>query len=166
MALAQQMLENVFTSCQRAPNTVPLEVLTSYSNYRRERFALQRTLVILVLIVFLLLPLLFVAPQVTVSVRESDSGSPIYDVKVESGPIPVRRVVALLDGRNVPVYEVGDGQYVFQPSANGSLTLNVTLINRQITTVDLGVTAVDAEQPRLVSSAADEENLYLYIEDA
>ena len=39
---ASQMLSNVFEACDYEANRVPLEVLQSYSNYRRERHLLQR----------------------------------------------------------------------------------------------------------------------------
>ena len=42
-ATAEQILSNVFSACSREPNSIPLEALTSYSNYRKERYALQRT---------------------------------------------------------------------------------------------------------------------------
>ena len=39
---ADQMLSNVFEACDFEPNRVPLEVLQSYSHYRRERHILQK----------------------------------------------------------------------------------------------------------------------------
>ena len=71
-ATASQMLANVFDACGAEPNTVPLEVLESYSNYRRERYALQRSVLAILLALFLLMPILFLTPEVVVvaSARE------------------------------------------------------------------------------------------------
>ena len=49
-ATADLMLGNIFDACEKERNTVPLSVLTSYSNYRKERFLLQK---VILLIVFL-----------------------------------------------------------------------------------------------------------------
>ena len=54
--LASQMLRNVFEACQAEPNSVPLEVLISYSNYRKERFAFQKYVLRAILVLFCLLP--------------------------------------------------------------------------------------------------------------
>ena len=40
--VASQMLSNIFDACDIEQNSVPLEVLTSYSNYRKERFLFQK----------------------------------------------------------------------------------------------------------------------------
>ena len=60
---ASQMLENIFDACEVEPNTVPLSVLKSYSNYRRERFLLQKVLLVIILLFFCMVPLLFIAPN-------------------------------------------------------------------------------------------------------
>ena len=56
---ASKILENIFAANQVEPNTIPLDVLTAYSNYRKERFSLQRTVLVVVMVLFLLLPFLF-----------------------------------------------------------------------------------------------------------
>ena len=77
--IAKQMLENIFEACDMESNKIPLEVLTSYSNYRRERFALQRLVLVVIMVLFFLLPVLFIAPKI--SIRElpatisADSGA-------------------------------------------------------------------------------------------
>ena len=42
------MLSNVFEACDYEANKVPLEVLRSYSNYRRERHLLQKGIILVV----------------------------------------------------------------------------------------------------------------------
>ena len=59
---AGRILAQAFEANQMELNTIPLEVLASYSNYRRERFTLQRTILVIIMTLFLLLPFLFVPP--------------------------------------------------------------------------------------------------------
>ena len=81
---ASQMLSNVFEACDYEANRVPLEVLQSYSNYRRERHLLQKGIILVVALLFAMLPLLFVTPKVSASwVEGSQPGSPIYEVVAE-----------------------------------------------------------------------------------
>ena len=64
--IANKILEQAFEVNQMEPNTIPLEVLASYSQYRRERFTLQRTILVIVMALFILLPFLFVPPSITI----------------------------------------------------------------------------------------------------
>ena len=129
--IAEQILQNAFDLCVREPNSVPLETLVSYSGYRRERYSLQRGVIVCMLALFLLLPLLFIAPKLSVTPREdAAAGHPVYDLTV-STRFPIRQVRASIDGRTVPVTEAGDRVYRVQPERNGELTLTATLVNRQ-----------------------------------
>ena len=67
---AEQMLQNIFRACNRPANTVPLKTLSAYSNYRKERFAMQRTAIVVMLVMFTLLPFLFVTAQLHVTQAE------------------------------------------------------------------------------------------------
>ena len=49
---ASRILEQTFEANEMEKNTIPLEVLASYSNYRRERFSLQRMLLIVIMLLF------------------------------------------------------------------------------------------------------------------
>ena len=131
LEIAEQILQNAFDLCVREPNSVPLETLVSYSGYRRERYSLQRGVIVCMLALFLLLPLLFIAPKLSVTPREdAAAGHPVYDLTV-STRFPIRQVRASIDGRTVPVTEAGDRVYRVQPERNGELTLTATLVNRQ-----------------------------------
>ena len=50
---ARRILRNVFEENNVEPNSVPLEVLTAYSNYRKERFSLQRIIIVIIMVLFL-----------------------------------------------------------------------------------------------------------------
>ena len=54
---ATKLLENVFEECNVEPNTVPMEALSAYSGYRKERFFLQRLILVIAIVLFMLLPL-------------------------------------------------------------------------------------------------------------
>lgn len=164
-SIAQQILANVFTACGREMNSVPLDALTAYSNYRKERYALQRTVIILILILFLLLPLLFIAGRVQLAlVNPSDAKNPVYALSVQSS-IPVRQIQATLDGRNIPVYEDAPGEYRLSPRENGDMQIRVTLLNRQMTTVDVAVRTADSSAPQLLATEFDERCVYLTVSD-
>lgn len=163
---ASSILENVFTASEVEPNTIPLEVLTSYSNYRKERFSLQRTVLVVCMVLFLTLPFLFVAPSfVILSETHGFDASPVYRVDVDTF-VPVQRVTAMIDGHNVPVYEADSHVYSIEPSRNGQMAVSVTLMNHQTVTNFIQVNNVDAEVPVIVSNSIDENYVYLYLSDA
>lgn len=163
---ASKILENVFEISQVEPNTIPLDVLTAYSNYRRERFALQRTILIIVMVLFLMLPFLFIAPEFSIrNVSADNAVNPIFQVDVDTF-MPVERVTATIDDRNVPVYESDAHSYTVEPSINGQMAVSVTLFNHQTVTHYIDVENVDKEAPLVVSNKVDKENIYLYLSDS
>lgn len=165
IVVVEQMLANVFSACQKEPNTVPLEVIMSYSNYRRERFILQRTLIAAMLVLFLLLPSLFVTAKIIISRHEDgDSLNPVYEVQVPSR-VPISGLDASIGEYNVPVTEIDSHNYILTPTVNGEMCVSVTLINKQITTVQVPVTEVDMNAPTLVSTGFDDHFFYIYVED-
>ena len=142
--IAKQMLENIFEACDMESNKIPLEVLTSYSNYRRERFALQRLVLVVIMVLFFLLPVLFIAPKI--SIRElpaTISADPVYELHVTSKFPSVSRVTATIDGHNIPVYETGTRQYSIEPTMNGTMTITVVLSNHQYAVETIAVTGID-----------------------
>ena len=119
----------------------------------------------IVMVLFLLLPFLFIAPSFKIQPDTSGFGSnPIYQVKVDSF-MPVTRVTATIDGHNVPVYETDSHVYSIEPSMNGHMTVSVTLFNHQTVTHFADVENVDVEAPLVVSNNIDTDNIYLYLSD-
>lgn len=162
---ASKILENIFSASQVEPNSIPLDVLTAYSNYRRERFSLQRTILVIIMILFLLLPFLFIAPIFSIeSTSPEDAPNPSYQVTLDTF-MPVQRVTANIDGHNIPVYETASHIYSIEPSMNGNMTVSITLINHQTITHSVDVKNVDTEAPLVVSNSVDNENIYLYLSD-
>jgi hypothetical protein len=163
---AALMLENVFEACDREPNSIPLSVLMSYSNYRRERFILQKILLLLVFLLFCHVPFLFVAPSFSVS--NSNIGTqkdPIYEVTVNNSMFPVKRVTATMGGHNIPIYETDDHVYQVEPEANGELIITVTLSNNQENSLSILVEDVDVKAPELLSNSQEGNIISLFVAD-
>ena len=163
--VADQMLSNVFEACDFEPNRVPLEVLQSYSHYRRERHILQKCIIVLVALLFLMLPILFITANVEVSwVEGTPVGSPIVQVTAKS-IVPVESITASIGEYSLDVYQVSDGIYQIHPKANGTLMVTVTLANKQFTEHKVEVTGVDVEPPALVSSQLVDGELEIFFSD-
>lgn len=162
---ANQILNDIFEKCEREPNTIPIEVLTSYRNYRRERYSLQKGTLAVVLILFFMLPLLFLMPAFSLDLSaDSEPGSPVYHIEVDTF-LPISRITAVIDGHNVSVYETGDCTYSIEPTRNGRMTVTVTLANRQYLVQEILVDTVDREAPQLISNQQKKRHVYLYLED-
>lgn len=162
---AGQMLSNVFEACDYEANRVPLEVLQSYSHYRRERHLLQKCIIVLVVLLFLMLPVLFITAKVEVSwVEGTPPGSPIVQVLAKS-IIPVESVTATMGDSSLEVYQVAEGLYQIRPGTNGTLLVTVTLTNKQFTEHSIEVTGVDVEPPRLLDSRLLGDTLEIFFAD-
>lgn len=163
---ASKILEQAFEANHMESNTIPLEVLASYSNYRRDRFTLQRTILVIIMTLFLLLPLLFIPSSFTIGRDETleRNYNPIYRLEVDSFML-VDRVNASIDGYNIPVYEVDAHVYSIEPSRNGQMDVTVTLANGQMKTQSVEVTAVDREVPVATSCSREGNLIYLYLSD-
>ena len=163
---AAVMLGNIFDACDKEPNTVPLSVLLSYSNYRKDRFILQKVLLLLVFLLFCMVPFLFVPPTFEVSASNIGSNKdPIYEILVESTLIPISRVTATMGGHNIPVYETDSHVYQVQPEANGELLVSVTLSNHHTNTTSIMVQDVYVKTPVLLSNRQEGDTIHLYVED-
>lgn len=162
---ASKILENVFKENQVEPNTIPLEVLTAYSNYRKERFSLQRLIIVIIMVLFLMLPLLFVPSTFTIQPNMApDTTNPTFTLKVTSNML-VKRITAVIDGRNVPIYEQDSHVYSIEPAVNGKMKVTVTLMNNQTATEYVDVQHVDLDAPVILSNTYDDDYVYLYLSD-
>ena len=163
--IASQMLSNIFDACEIEQNSVPLEVLTSYSNYRKERFGFQKFVIIFVMILFFLLPILFIAPKFSLEQKSGEIfGKPYVELNVTS-LVPIDKIEAFMSKEKVPVYEMADGTYQIIPTKNGTLDVTVHLINDQYTTRSIQVTDVDTKPPKLITSENSEGHLIVYFEE-
>ena len=163
---ASQMLQNIYEVCQIEPNTVPLSTLEEYSNYRAERFTFKKLVLIIIMLGFLAIPFLFLAPEMTVTSKPVNNTSPRYEIAVHS-LLPIKSVTASLDGTNIPVYETDNHIYSVDPTKSGTITVTATTVNKQINTItkDVKVIQKDTTPPSLVKSATIDSSVYLYIKD-
>lgn len=162
---AEQILFDVFDSCGFEKNTVPLDVLLSYANYRKEKYTLQKTAIIFVLFLFMLLPLLFVTAEILIAVNfEKENSNPQYKVTVAPF-IPVDSISVKMNGRTVPIYEVNSHEFVISPTDSGEMSITVTLFNKQTSTDIVSVVDVDTTPPTLVSVDTEDEVVTVIVED-
>ena len=160
-----RMMENILDQCEWEPNTVPMEALASYAVYRKERFTLQRTILIMLLVMFLLLPFLFINPVFEVSmVPEGLRGLPVYTVDVKS-LLPVEKVTVRLKNHTLPVYESTARSYSVEPTRNGNLTIRVELFNRQAVEQEYQVEDVDHQGPKLLDYEVRDDQVFLKVTD-
>lgn len=164
MDTAEQILHQVFENCGYEVNNVPLEALTSYSNYRQERYTLQKVGITIVLLLFMLLPLLFISATIIVAVHNENMNNPTYAISVDTG-IPIKQIVATIDGRTVPIYEKGSHEFIIQPNTNGDMSIMVTLVNEQVTSTAIQVVEVDNTPPELVSTDILPDSIRLKVSD-
>ena len=163
--MIQEILDDVFQKCSKKPNNVPIEALMAYASYRKERFSLQRGILTVALILFLLLPILFIAPYFEVSaVPVGERGLPVVTVDVRPG-LPVGKVLAYLNKHSLPVYEAGAFEYTMEPTRNGTMTIKVELINRQSLTKEFEMEYADSDGPELRNSSTDDKYVFLTVAD-
>jgi len=162
--LADQMLQNVFDICKVEPYSVPLEDLESYSNYRKDKFRLQKFILVLIFILFLATPLLFMAPEIQVIDAPSDKSNDCT-IRVDSF-LPITSVTATVNGNNVPVYETEPRVYSIQPDYNGEMLVTVTAVNHQYVQEFFNVKNVDKDSPTLISHKKVGNEIQLYVKDA
>ena len=164
-AEAARMLDSIFEESGVEPNSIPMEALTAYSDYRRERYLLQRIIIVIAMVLFLLLPFLFIAPDYTVSLqRNGERDLPVYTIEVGSF-LPVSQVTATLEGHSLPVYPEEDRAYTIEPTRNGDMIVSVTFVNRQKTSKIIHVQDVDEQGPEILSASTDREYVYITVQD-
>lgn len=163
--LASQMLLNVFEACQTEPSSIPLDVLISYSNYRKERFAFQKYVLIAILILFALIPFLFIYPAFTVTLATTNSTyPPVYSFALDT-PFPIKSIVAELNEKPVSVSQTKSRTFSIEPTENGIMQISVTLINNQVHTETISVDTIDTKHPVYESSSRKGQWVYLYVSD-
>ena len=163
---AAHVLDNVFESCNADANTVPMEALSSYAIYRKERFSLQRSILGIAIAVFMMLPVLFLVPSYSVSVEETgERGLPVYTIEVKS-LLPVGKVLASFRNHRLPVYEAGSKEYTVEPTRNGKLSITVELINRQRRSGEYDVVDVDSNGPQLIDNRTVDDTFVIMVKDA
>lgn len=162
---ASKLLANVFDACEQDQNSIPLETLTSYSEYRREKHGLQKTLLIIILVIFVALPFCFISPEFSIQCVSAEPAKlPIYEIHV-GGFLPVNLVASSIEGHSYTVYETGDRVFSVEPSDNGIMKVKVRLMNRQYTVKEIKVDGIDMVAPVLIADKVVGDRLYFTVRD-
>ncbi len=136
---ASLVLQNVFDSCDAEPNTIPLEVFSTYENYKKHRYSIQIFLSLAALLLFFLLPFKFILPDFMISDPISTADETlVYHIVVDSH-LPHKAIEANLNGKYLPTHMVSDGFFMVEPGDDGLLEVKVTLINGQYLTKTVDV---------------------------
>lgn len=163
---ASKLLANVFDACEQEQNTIPLETLASYSEYRREKHGLAKTVLIIMLLIFAALPFCFISPEFTITSLPSDDLSklPVFEIHV-GGNLPINVVTASVDGHGLTVFETGDRSFSVEPTQNGTMKIKVKLANRQYAVKEVSVEGIDLAAPTLVRDEVTGGMLRLLVTD-
>lgn len=162
---ASKLLANVFDACEQDHNSIPLETLASYSEYRREKHGLQKTLLIIILVVFIALPFCFIAPEFNIQCVSAEPAKlPIYEIRV-GGFLPINLVASSIEGHSFTVYETGDRVFSVEPSDNGIMKVKVRLLNRQYTVKEIKVDGIDMIAPILIADKIVGDQLCFTVQD-
>ena len=161
---ANAMLSQILQECSVPENTVSLEDLISLSNYRKERYPLQRGAAIVLLVILLVLPVMFIAPDFTVKAAAGANVYNLYTVTVENA-LPVSEVQASMNGSSLPVEQIDTHFYAISLKQNGTMSVTVTLRNGQLLTQEIQVNDVDETPPVVTENTSDADHLYLHLAD-
>ena len=162
---ASKILDEVLTECGKDKLSVPISDLMSYSAFRKENYGYQQNLLMAFIVLFALIPLFFMSPIVSTSdIVTGERGLPEFTVDV-AGVLPVKSVVAVLNGIRLPVYEVNPHRFTIEPTHVGDIDLKVTLFNDQYVEKTVSVTDIDSEAPRFIKAERKDGLIYIYAKD-
>jgi hypothetical protein len=163
---ASETLKDVFAAANVRPNDIPMETLSSkWRKPQGEPLVYQRAAVIVAMVFFLILPILFVVPQFTVTTTEDGvDGYFQYNIQLNT-ILPVKEVLATVDGESLDVSKKGNRRYEIKPKTTGELELTVTLFNNQRTRQRIQVATKDGDDPLLLKCDTDSNNVSLYVKD-
>lgn len=162
---AEEILNQVFMDCYEDANSIPVEQLESYSNYRSEKVGVQRWAAIIAFIVFLIVPFYFVSPRFSVSEPViGDRGLPVYTVEIEN-VLPIYSVTAVLNGYSLPICQVDKHTFTIEPTSSGKMEVEVKLFSKQWVSTEVFVGTNDTEAPFITGTSVSGDELYIYIED-
>lgn len=163
---AERLLEFIFFEEARKPNSLPLAAIVEYNEYRMQQFGLQRMIVVLVILSFVVAPIFTITPKFNIK-QDQDayrSGQLKYAFTVDSF-VPIDTVTATIDGKDTPVYQDGKRSYYIIPTINGALDVKVTYITKRNATQSEVISEVDRKVPELLSSNSSDGQVHLFVRD-
>lgn len=162
---ATSLLNNVFAECDVIPNSIPLETLEAWGNYKKTEFRLGRAISYVILVLLVLLPLMFFKPTILAqrtNVEKTDNA--VYEIQVKT-LLPVDGVIATLDGIPLKLERVNSKNYMVSIETNGVLEIKATSLNGQYSVKSYDVTHIDMDKPNLIRTYTEDGNVYLNIKD-
>lgn len=163
---ADRLLESVFMSIGKEPNSVPLETLLAYHKYKNNSLFAQRIFLVAAILLLVLVPFYMLEPKVSIVENPVDFKSNFvsFDVTVKS-VLPVNTVIGTLNGNNVTVMIEGDKIYRVYATDNGTLSITTSMLNRKKSTIDVEVTEIDKENPVVSNYGLSDGALVITAED-
>lgn len=162
---ANQLLNNVFTSCDMKPSVIPVEVLESWGNYKKPVFNFGRFIAYIGVVLLVLLPLMFLHPTVIAErTNVKSAANAIYKIRVQT-LLPIESVSAELDGHPVLITKSGPKQYSAEITDNGTMTITVHSFNGQTASKTYKVCHLDTEKPEFIRSYSENGIVYLEVRD-
>ncbi len=162
---ANQLLNNVLSSCQMKPNLIPVETLEAWGNYKKPAFNIGRMCSYIFTVILILLPLLFFQPTIVAERTNVEKASyATYDIRIKT-LIPMGKVTATLDGVPIGVSEEANHEYVVDVETNGTLVITAKAINGQTVSRTYEVTQIDTEKPELKDFYSKDDKVYLTVVD-
>lgn len=163
--IASLLLNNVFAECDIIPNSIPLETLESWGNYKRTEFRLGRVISYTILVILVLIPLFFFKPTIIAQRTQVDSSTAaVYEIQVKT-LLPVDGVVATLDGDPLTLEKVNSRSYLTSIKQNGRLEIKATALNGQYSVKFYDVAHLDMDKPAFVKSYTENGMIYLILKD-
>ena len=163
---ANQLLNNVLAVCDKAPNVIPIDTISSVSYIKTTSFRIGRLISIFMLIFLLFLPFFFIAPVLTLSQSSlENNNNAIYIVSVDS-LFPINHISATLNGEVVPVVSMKGGEFSISFAQNGIATITATALNHQSQSTTFNIASIDTNSPSLVYSYRNGDFIYIVVNDA
>lgn len=162
---AENLLQEIFASCNVEENTIPFRDLLSYADYRNERFSLQKNLIQIFLLLFTALPILFIPPNFTITTLATTNGSGASYHVFDHSFLPIKSIVATMGNKSLPITQVSEDNYSISPLNSGDMNITITLINNQYLTKKITVDFHDQIAPSYVRHTIHNEVLCLTVED-
>ena len=162
---AGQLLNNVFSACDMQPNSIPIDTLESWGNYKRPPFEPLRKAAFIIIILLLFLPFMFFKPSIVAERTNIDGNqSAQYNVEIKT-IVPVSLVSASLDGTPVPLKAENSKHYTVELQDNGTLEIVAATINGQTAKRQFKVAHIDSEKPEFIDSYSKDGYVYVLVRD-
>lgn len=162
---ANRILDSVFAACNMNLSVIPVEILTSWGNFKKPDFRPVQFISAAILLILILLPVWFLSPSVVAERTDVASATnAVYNIHIKS-LLPLRFVSASLDGEPVSLSRRDKKDYSAELTENGEFVITAVSLNGQITSRTYEVSYLDMEKPEFIESYVKDGKLYLVVRD-